>query len=47
MKFNGTAQFVGRTVDYAGIQGRWTLRTGPVPRAEQGFDFFKGGWKLP
>lgn len=47
MKFNGTAQFVGGTGKYAGIQGRWTFHASPVPTTEQGFGLFKGEWKLP
>lgn len=47
MKFNGTAQFVGGTGKYAGIQGRWEFYASPVPTTEQGFGLFKGEWKLP
>lgn len=47
MKFNGTAQFVGGTGKYAGIQGRWTFNASAVPTTEQGFGLFKGDWKLP
>ena len=47
MKFNGTAQFVGGTGKYAGIQGRQTFHASPVPTTEQGFGLFKGEWKLP
>lgn len=47
MKFNGTAQFVGGTGKYTGIQGRQTFHAGPVPTTEQGFGLFKGEWKLP
>jgi hypothetical protein len=47
MKFSGTAQFVGGTGKYAGIQGRWTFQASPVATTEQGFGIFKGEWKLP
>jgi len=47
MKFNGSAQFVGGTGKYSGIQGHQTFYANPVPTTEQGFGLFKGEWKLP
>ena len=47
MKFNGTAQFIGGTGKYTGIQGRQAFHASPVPTTERGFGLFKGEWKLP